>query len=143
MLAGERLDALDVLGRKIGPQADDDAAVFGLEEHRILRIEAGRHRCGEHGHDADERNQEGEHTGHGDSLAQAPDLPANLDLRRRATAAGTKAETSPPIAAIWRTSVAVMGRTIGEAGRNTVCTSGAMASFMPAICISSSRSVPS
>ena len=28
--------------------------------------------------------------------------------------------------AIWRTSVAVIGRTSGEAGRNTVCTSGAM-----------------
>ena len=26
--------------------------------------------------------------------------------------------------AIWRTSVAVIGRTVGEAGRNTVCTSG-------------------
>ena len=40
------------------------------------------------------------------------------------------------MAAIWRTNVAVIGRTIGEAGRNTVCTSPAMASFMPAICIS-------
>ncbi len=38
--------------------------------------------------------------------------------------------------AIWRTNVAVIGRTNGEAGRNTVCTPGAMASFMPAICIS-------
>jgi hypothetical protein len=40
------------------------------------------------------------------------------------------------MAAIWRTKVAVIGRTIGEAGRKTVCTSGAMAAFMPAICIS-------
>ena len=38
--------------------------------------------------------------------------------------------------AIWRTNVAVIGRTAGDAGRNTVCTSGAMAPFMPAICIS-------
>ena len=45
-------------------------------------------------------------------------------------------ETSPPIDAIWRTSVAVIGRTDGEAGRKTVCTSGAMAPFMPAISIS-------
>ena len=52
------------------------------------------------------------------------------------TEAGTKAEPSAPIPAIWRTNVAVIGRTIGEAGRNTVCTSGAMVSFMPAICIS-------
>jgi hypothetical protein len=29
-----------------------------------------------------------------------------------------------------------MGRTLGEAGKNTVCTSGAMAAFMAAICIS-------
>ena len=44
--------------------------------------------------------------------------------------------TSPPIAAICRTKVAVIGRTAGDAGRNTVWTSGAMAPFMPAICIS-------
>ena len=40
----------------------------------------------------------------------------NLAFRRSATRPGTKAETSPPIPAIWRTSVAVMGRTAGEAG---------------------------
>ena len=34
------------------------------------------------------------------------------------------------MAAICRTRVAVMGRTRGEAGRNTVCTSGAIAAFM-------------
>ena len=33
---------------------------------------------------------------------------------------GTKALTSPPIAAIWRTNVAVMGREAGAAGRKTV-----------------------
>ena len=53
-----------------------------------------------------------------------------------ATAAGTKGRMSPPIDAIWRTSVAVMVRTEGLAGRKTVCSSGAMVSFMPAICIS-------
>ena len=36
------------------------------------------------------------------------------------------------MAAIWRTSVAVIGRTATDAGRNTVCTPGAMVSFMPA-----------
>ena len=38
--------------------------------------------------------------------------------------------------AIWRTNVAVIGRASGEAGRNTLCISGAIASFIPAICIS-------
>src|SRR5262249_53722054 len=60
----------------------------------------------------------------------------NLAFRLAATEAGTKADTLPPIPAIWRTSVAVIGRTATEAGTNTVCTLGAMASFMPAICIS-------
>ena len=60
----------------------------------------------------------------------------NFFFSRAATAAGTKAETSPPMPAIWRTNVAVIGRAAGEAGRNTVCMSAAMAPFMPAICIS-------
>src|SRR6185437_13229641 len=60
----------------------------------------------------------------------------NLAFSPAATEAGTKADTLPPMPAIWRTSVAVIGRTATEAGTNTVCTSGAMASFMPAICIS-------
>src|SRR6478736_3257722 len=59
---------------------------------------------------------------------------ANFALSWAATCGGTKAETSPPMPAIWRTKVAVIGRTMGEAGRNTVCTSGAMAPFMPACC---------
>src|SRR5262245_32756942 len=50
----------------------------------------------------------------------------NFALRLAATEAGTKAETSPPIEAIWRTSVAVIGRIGAEAGTNTVCTSGAI-----------------
>ena len=53
-----------------------------------------------------------------------------------ATDFGTKAETSPPIEAIWRTSVAVMWRASGDAGRKTVRRSGAIVPFMPAICIS-------
>ena len=65
-----------------------------------------------------------------------PGFPANLFFRRAATGAGTKPETSPPMPAIWRTKVAVIGRDDGDAGKNTVCTSGAMAPFMPAICIS-------
>ena len=38
--------------------------------------------------------------------------------------------------AIWRTSVAVIGRTVGEAGTKDRLDLGAMVSFMPAICIS-------
>ena len=38
--------------------------------------------------------------------------------------------------AIWRTSVAVIGRTVGEAGKKIVCTAGAMTAFMPDISIS-------
>ena len=52
------------------------------------------------------------------------------------TAFGTKGRMSPPIEAICRTNVAVMVRTDGLAGRKTVCRSGAIVSFMPAICIS-------
>jgi hypothetical protein len=46
-----------------------------------------------------------------------------LALSWSATDDGTKAEKSPPIWAIWRTSVAVIGRTGTDAGTNTVCTS--------------------
>src|SRR5262249_4876186 len=44
----------------------------------------------------------------------------NLAFRALATEGGTKAETSPPMPAIWRTKVAVVGRTLGDAGTNTV-----------------------
>ena len=43
---------------------------------------------------------------------------------------------SPPIRAIWRTKVAVIGRAAGLAGRKTVWTAGAIVPFIPAICIS-------
>ena len=70
------------------------------------------------------------------ALAQRPGQAAIASAHRLATDAGTKAETSPPIPAIWRTSVALIGRTAADAGRNTVCSSGAICAFMPAICIS-------
>ena len=41
-----------------------------------------------------------------------PDYFANFFFSRAATDAGTKADTSPPMAAIWRTNVAVIGRTV-------------------------------
>ena len=64
------------------------------------------------------------------------DQPANRALSAFSTGPGTKGDTSPPMAAIWRTNVAAMGRVSAAAGTNTVSMSGAMAVFMPAICIS-------
>ncbi len=61
---------------------------------------------------------------------------SNLAFSALTTLAGTKGEASPPIEAICRTSVAVIGLTGEEAGRKTVRSSGAIAPFMPAICIS-------
>src|SRR6478735_5400509 len=71
----------------------------------------------------------------GKSSDKRPRQRPNLVLRLAATDGGTNADTFPPIAAICRTSVAVIGRTATEAGRNTVCTSEAMVLFMTAICI--------
>src|SRR5581483_8391769 len=69
-------------------------------------------------------------------LQGLPLLALALAASRLATPAGTKPYTSPPIEAICRTSVPVMWRTAGLAGRKTVSRPGAMAAFMPAICIS-------
>ena len=62
--------------------------------------------------------------------------PANFAFSALTTLGGAKGEASPPIEAICRTKVAVIGLTGEEAGRKTVRSSGAMAPFMPAICIS-------
>ncbi len=62
--------------------------------------------------------------------------PANFALSAATTFGGAKGEASPPIEAIWRTSVAVIGLTGEDEGRKTVRSSGAIAPFMPAICIS-------
>ena len=58
-----------------------------------------------------------------------------LGLSAAATAGRHERAISPPIAAIWRTSVAVMVRT-GAGRQKHGLQSGAMVSFMPAICIS-------
>src|SRR5262249_35922778 len=114
-------------------------AVWRLEIDRVLRVQAGglfrgvlgESRC---------RAHEGKKHDKADHLIsldrQWPVLPANRCLMRASTGAGTKADTSPPMDAIWRTSVAVIGRASAEAGTKTVVTSGAMVSFIPAICIS-------
>ena len=36
--ARQRLDALDVLGREIGPQRDDDLALRGVHDERVLGV---------------------------------------------------------------------------------------------------------
>ena len=138
-VARQLLDALGVLRRDVVAQLDDDAAVFGVEQHGVLRIEPGRQlHLRESGRGADERDDDSENADH--SIDDLPGLDQrlarNFFFSRAATSAGTKAETSPPMPAIWRTNVAVIGRAAGEAGRNTLWMPGAIASFMPAICIS-------
>src|SRR6185437_2719108 len=144
-VARELLDALGVLGRDIGAQFYDDAALGGVDDDRVCLVEVGGQRLGERGGDADQRGKDGKNSDHENSgkvvgrsfgLAPGPIArpvavvtrqtrdQANFFFRLAATADGTNAETSPPIAAIWRTSVAVIGRTATEAGTNTVCTSG-------------------
>src|SRR3984885_1773722 len=61
---------------------------------------------------------------------------ANFAFSALITFGGANAEASPPIEAICRTKVAVIGLTGEDAGRKTVRNSGAIAPFMPAICIS-------
>ena len=48
-LARELLDALGMLGREIGPQLDDDAALGGVDDDRVLLVEIGWQRLGDRG----------------------------------------------------------------------------------------------
>src|SRR5262249_6208418 len=154
LVARELLDPLGVLGREIRPQLDDDAALGGVDQDRVLGVEAGRQLrlhlgLGERGHGADQCGNDGEDTDHDGSCwivrynAQARDLAPRLLASRAATAAGTKAETSPPMPAIWRTKVAVIRRARGEAGTKTLCTSRAPPALIPANLNSETRSLPS
>src|SRR5262249_61292706 len=106
-------------------------AVFGVEEERVLRIGTRGKLLREGGRHADQRGKKGKQADHGLSRGQRPDLPANFAFRRTAAGGGTNGDTSPPMDAICRPSVALIGRTLGEAGRKTVCTAGAMVAFMP------------
>jgi hypothetical protein len=38
--ARELLDPFGMLGRKVGPQLDDDPPILGIDENRVLRIES-------------------------------------------------------------------------------------------------------
>src|SRR5690606_21351227 len=109
-----------------------DVAVLELEDQRVFRLGRERGGTGKHAGGDDEGRGE-PHKTHKE-FSRFQDL--NFASSAAATLAGTKGRTLPPIAAIWRTSVAVMVRTEGLAGRNTVWSCGAMVSFMPAICIS-------
>ena len=123
-----------------------NGALGGVEFHLVARRrlldercrigEVGRLRqCGRREQRERER-QDQTAAGHWLSLENNARSARKFLFQARGDAAGTKADTSPPMPAIWRTNVAVIGRTSGEAGRNTVCTFGAMVAFMPAICIS-------
>ncbi len=108
-VARELLDAGGVSGREVVAQPDHHIALGGFEHQRVLRIGLGG---AEHG-GAQETSaaRTCENADH-ESSRKADYL--NLALSRAATLAGTKCEMSPPILAIWRTSVAVIGRTGGR-----------------------------
>jgi hypothetical protein len=88
--------------------------------------------------DVDDRDEPRDEPGHdGVAYPGGPyEVAANFAFSAATTLGGANGATSPPIAAIWRTRVAVIGRTGEEAGKNTVCISGAIAPFMPAMFIS-------
>ena len=141
---GQRLDLLRVLRREVRAQADGDAPILGVEIDGVLRI--GRRLLRGGGRQGGKRERQSENEVlHGSSLDSvilgqgwrlADQRRPNFSFSRAATSGGTKRDASPPMPAIWRTSVAVIGRASGDAGRMTVCTSGAIVSFMAAICIS-------
>ena len=141
---------VETVGAVRGPVAmhlDHERTLAGVELHLVGRRRlfvqgggigevlrgggCGQYRCGQY-----QREQASDNVDHVISRIKRFQTLANLRFSRAATSAGTKAETSPPMAAIWRTKVAVIGRTAGDGGRKTVCTPGAMAAFIPAICIS-------
>ena len=137
--ARELLDPLGMLGRDIGAQLEHDAALRGVDDDRIRPFDAGGQRLRDRGSRADQRGDEGQNSDHDNSGSEIEELATSVGefcLQAAATAGGTKAETSPPMAAIWRTSVAVIGRTATDAGRNTVWTSGRHGLVHAGICIS-------
>src|SRR5258708_9961285 len=119
LLPRQQLDALDVLGGDVVAQLDDDATVFGVDQKRVLRIGTRGKLLRAGGRPPDQRGKKCKQADHGASRGQRPDLPANVAFRRTATGAGTNGDTSPPMDAICRTSVALIGRTIGEVGTET------------------------
>ena len=133
-LAHQLLDLRDMLRREVRPQRDRHVAVLQRDDHGVFGI-GGEAPAMPPSRAASTTNNEASFLS---CMDVSPEFyfDLNLAVSASATTAGTKGRMSPPIDAIWRTSVAVMVRTEGLAGRNTVCRSGAMVSFMPAICIS-------
>ena len=140
-LAGQRLQALDVLGREVRSQRDGHRAVLQFQDERVFRV-------GRLGRSRDDQVIQNAARAAA-SVASFMEIPLcrakgrPLRPQRRvercrckATTGGTNGSMSPPMPAIWRTSVAVMWRASGLAGRNTVCSQGAIVPFIPAICIS-------
>src|SRR5262249_57614910 len=123
---GEEVGAVGGVGGGGVGEVDDDGGVFGGDQERVLRIGAGGQLLCEGGRHTDQRGKQCKQADHGISRGQRPDLPANFAFRRTATGGGTNGDTSPPMDAICRTSGALIGRAIGEAGRKTVWTAGAM-----------------
>src|ERR1700737_2726989 len=65
--ASEQLDLLSVFRREIGPQLNDDTALGGVDDDRILLVEIGRKRLRDRGGRADQRDDEGENSDHENS----------------------------------------------------------------------------
>ncbi len=95
-----------MVGREVGPQLDDDLAVFGRHDDLIGRVGRGR---GSEGGAREERAGQGAEEGATiEDHALAFPVAGNLARNAATTGAGTKGETSPPIWAICLTNVAVM-----------------------------------
>ena len=98
--AGELLHPLDMLRREIRAKQDGDAAVLEVEQHHILQRIGGKAQAWRGTGDGDEDSGYGKNTGEHHA--------ENFLFKATATWAGTKAVTSPPMAAIWRTKLAAM-----------------------------------
>ena len=84
-VARELLDALGMLGREIGAQLDDDAALGGVDHDRILLVETGGKRLRDRGSGADQRGDEGESSDHENSgSGRVESRCAVIDVLKRA-----------------------------------------------------------
>src|SRR6476659_6560099 len=63
-LAESLLAALGMLGREIGSQLDDDAALGGVDHDRIRLVEIGGQRLGDRGGHKEQRGENGENADH-------------------------------------------------------------------------------
>ena len=89
-----------MLRREIGAKQNGDAAVLEVEQNHILQRVCGKAQARRNTGDGGKGNSNGENTGEHHA--------ENFLFKATATLAGTKAVTSPPMAAIWRTKLAAM-----------------------------------